>query len=739
MAVMEQRGFGEAMEQWHYEMRDLQRGTLERYVWATAAMAAFWLLWMSSPYYDAIPLGWGVLAALGLCTYVAASLQGRHERLAGAFLVLGQLAAQGLLVAVNQNPLHLGLGLVTLTMACSLFGAPGGLLVGAISFGSSMALWDAFHGAEASAGVAVPLGVLYLLIWGSMLIARRPFGDALQLALSGWTKLRLALDETRERRGELRRMVRALEEATFRIERINNELILARHQAELARVNKGRFAATVSHELRGPLNLILGFSKLMALSPERYGTALPRAYHADVDAVYTSSQHVVSLLDDILDLSQIEAEQMPLLKERVDLNEDVVREATRTVALLVERKGLALRTEFAKNLPAVLADRVRLRQVLLNLLTNAVRFTERGSITVRTELCEQGLRVSIADTGRGIAKDKMPRLFEEFYQLHLAEQQGLQGSGLGLAISKHLVGLHGGRIWAESTEGEGTTFYFTLPLPENTLQTPRTPRRQALPLPNAHRTVLVVHDDPLVLRVLARHLHGYQVIGLPKDNDLIAVVSDVHPRAVVTAPARAEAVVAAIADTPFDVPVLGCSMPDVDGASQIEGAVAYLMKPITQEIVQAILNRFHLGPEPTVLLVDDEPDAVRLLETFFESGLSQYRVLRAYSGRQALQIMQEEVPTVVFMDLVMPDLDGEGTIQKMRADPRLANVPVVIVSGHDPASQGPVLGTHISLTSIRPVTAGDGVRRVQALLDVLTPDYLPEASAPEQLAEAAQT
>jgi len=130
----------------------------------------------------------------------------------------------------------------------------------------------------------------------------------------------------------------------------------------------------------------------------------------------------------------------------------------------------------------------------------------------------------------------MPRLFEEFYQLHLTEQQGLQGSGLGLAISKHLVELHGGRIWAESTEGEGTTFYFTLPLPEETLAASRAPQRRALRQPESHHTVLVVHDDPLVLRVLARYLEGYQIVGLPKGKDVVTVVAETHPRAVITTP-----------------------------------------------------------------------------------------------------------------------------------------------------------------------------------------------------------
>jgi signal transduction histidine kinase/CheY-like chemotaxis protein len=728
----------EATERWSQEMQGLQRGMLARYKWAMVGIGVCWLIWVSSPYAPPLWLGWGALAALGGCTYVASRVEERHYYLSSALLILGCLGVQGLLVAWQPESLFLAIGLVALTAACALLGTLAGLVVAAASYTSSLWLWRTLHG-FAPPSLTISLALLYLLVWGSMSISRHPFDEALYLALSGWSRLRSALDEARERRGELHRTVRALEEATYRIERINNELLLARHQAELARVNKGRFAATVSHELRGPLNLILGFSKLMALSPERYGTPLPRAYHADIDAIYTSSQHVAALLDDILDLSQIEAEHMPLVRERIDLNEDVVREAVRTVALLAERKGLAIALDLQAGLPVVLADRVRLRQVLLNLLTNAVRFTDRGSIRVSTALCAHEIMVSVIDTGKGIAKEKMPRLFEEFYQLHLTEQQGLQGSGLGLAISKHLVELHGGRIWAESTEGEGTAFYFTLPLPEQALPAPRTSQQGERRQPEAHRTVLIVHDDPLVLRILARHLQGYQVIGLPRDGDMAAVVSATHPRAIITSLARANAVIAALAATPYDVPVLGCSMPDMNGGAPIEGAVAYLMKPVNQDIVHTLLRQLHLGPEPTVLIVDDEPDAVRLLEGFFATGLGHYRVLRAHGGQQALDIMRRDPPTVVFMDLVMPDLDGEATLRLMRADPQLATIPVVIVSGQDPTTQGPVLGTRISLTSLRPVEMADGVKRLRALLDVLSPSYLPDWSAPGPSAEAAQT
>jgi len=222
----------------------------------------------------------------------------------------------------------------------------------------------------------------------------------------------------------------------------------------------------VSHELRGPLNLILGFSRLMALSPERYGEPLPGAYRADVATIYRNSRHLSDLIDDILDLSQIEAERLPLAKERVDLEEEVVKEAAEFVHPLAERKGLTLTLRLAGTLPAVMVDRVRLRQVVLNLLTNAVRFSEKGEITLRTERQRERVLVSVQDSGPGIDADQLPRLFQEFSQAQPAERREVRGSGLGLAISKQLVELHGGEIWVQSTRGVGSTFSFTVPLSE---------------------------------------------------------------------------------------------------------------------------------------------------------------------------------------------------------------------------------------------------------------------------------
>jgi CheY-like chemotaxis protein len=409
-----------------------------------------------------------------------------------------------------------------------------------------------------------------------------------------------------------------------------------------------------------------------------------------------------------------------------------VEDAIRVVRPLAERKGLYLEVHLpADGLPTILADRVRLRQVMLNLLTNAVRFTQQGGITVDVTRRPDSVLVSIQDTGRGISSDELPRLFEEFSQLHLTEGDSVKGTGLGLAISKHLIELHGGRIWAESQENVGTRFYFTLPLPETTPTQPRHSRPTDSPLPaRPHDVCLVLHRDPAIVRLLARYLEGYHVIGVPREHDLLPLIHDYYPRAVVAPPPSAEHVRAALAVAQVDVPVISCSMPQLTQGPQVEGALSYLMKPVTREMVEATIRQVQWnGKEMNVLVVDDDPDTVRLLEIMLTSTPEAPRVWKAYDGQQALEIMQTRVPDLIFIDLLMPGLDGERTIAQMRIDHRLRAVPVVVVSARDMVGDTATLGTHIGVYSQRPVSITEGVKRLQALLDALTPRYLPEVAS----------
>ena len=263
-------------------------------------------------------------------------------------------------------------GLSTLLMTLGDWSDP----TGRLSVAHLAALW-------LTAGVlSITIGKLY---------------HAIREAEIGQIRAWQAVQEARLRRGELHSVVHSLEEATYRIERMNNELYLAKREADEARSLKVKFATTVSHEIRGPLNLILGYSRMMALFPERYGAPLPPNYRQDIETVYRSSQHLLSLVDDILDLGQMEAQRLPLVKDQVYLAEDVVDKVFHIVQPLAERKGLALRKEIVADLPWILADPIRLRQALLNLLINAVRVTEKGHITVSAEAYDESVRVSVEE------------------------------------------------------------------------------------------------------------------------------------------------------------------------------------------------------------------------------------------------------------------------------------------------------------------------------------------------------
>jgi signal transduction histidine kinase/CheY-like chemotaxis protein len=654
-------------------------------------------------------------------------VRSRHCRLACWLLLGSAISAVGLILAFEAHDTVIAYGVLTLVLAHSLLG-PWAALATAGGLCATAILAVRMRASGMAEGWG-PLAFLLLsaTAWAATALAERPLKTSVEWALEGWRQAREALAETRERRGELYRVVRALEEATYRIERANNELVLAQHAAEEARALKARFAATVSHELRSPLNLILGFSRLIALSPESYPEPLPRCYRDDVYTIYRNCQHLLALVDDILDLSQVEAQRLPLVKDQVDLEKDVVQKVVDIVEPLAKRKGLALTLALDGDLPPVVADPVRLRQALLNLLVNAVRFTEKGRVEVRAALREDHIEISVCDTGPGISQEDLPRLFREFQHVRSQDMADSSGSGLGLAISKHLIELHGGDIWVESQRGQGTTFSFSVPLPSASptygpvVETASAGRRAL-----DHRNCLVVHDDTDITRLLARHIGDYRLVGVPGHERIPDLIEELRPRAIVTTPALTDQVLEQVSQTPFDVPVVSFPLPSVRDQHRWERILAYLIKPISPETVAAVMSHVPQAQELNVLLVDDDPDTVRLLETMLTALPHPYRIHKAYDGAEALASMRRTLPAIVFLDLIMPGLDGAQVVEAMRADDRLAEVPVVMISGRDWIDESIKLGASFSVTCRAPVSLSRGIGCLQALLGALAPDYLGE-------------
>lgn len=224
--------------------------------------------------------------------------------------------------------------------------------------------------------------------------------------------------------------------------------------------SKRRFLANMSHELRTPLTNIIGFARLLLKGIDG---PLTEQQRQDLEIIYHNSQHLLGLINDLLDLSQIEAGLMELQFREVDLAE-LIRSVMATTSALVRGKKVTLQEEIAPDLPLVRADPARIRQVLLRLMANAAKYTDQGSITVRAWASNGQVLVSVSDTGVGIPPEDLERIFERFEQGGTENGRRANGAGLGLSLSKEFVEMHGGRIWAESRVGKGSTFTFSLPL-----------------------------------------------------------------------------------------------------------------------------------------------------------------------------------------------------------------------------------------------------------------------------------
>ncbi|NLF03034.1 MAG: response regulator, partial [Anaerolineales bacterium] len=407
-----------------------------------------------------------------------------------------------------------------------------------------------------------------------------------------------------------------------------------------------------------------------------------------------------------------------LVKDRVNLEEEIIGRAVAIVKPLAARKGLYLRYSPSADLPSILADPVRLRQVLLNLFTNSVRLTEQGGIEVTARQEGQEILVSVRDSGPGIAPEARQQLFREFGQIPSEPGSSPGGSGLGLAISKSLVELHGGRIWVDSEPGSGSTFSFTLPLPGAQPLAGDLVRTAAASALKSERTCLVVLDNEHALRALARYLEGYRIVGVPSPDGLRSFIKDLKPQAILTTPSQVELVAEQIPPTAH-VPIITCGLPK---APRLRGVISYLVKPIAPNALTAVVKGLH-KEEATILLVDDEVDALRLMERMLTGIPHPYRILKASSGEQAFAIMAESLPDLVIADLLMPELSGEEMIARMRGDERLRGVPIAVVSAQDPSGAALRISSPLSVHSGIDLDLASAAKQIVALLDMLSPHY----------------
>jgi PAS domain S-box-containing protein len=523
----------------------------------------------------------------------------------------------------------------------------------------------------------------------------------------------------------------------------------AREAAEAASRAKSQFLANMSHELRTPLNAIIGFSEL--LEDQAYGD-LNERQHKYVTNILSSGRHLLQLVNDILDLAKVEAGRLVVEASEFSVG-TALDDVQRIAEPLALAKRIGLTVESCDDLPRLIADRPKVKQILYNLVSNAIKFTpEGGSVVVAARAMDhrpkpllppewdaEGIVISVADTGIGIGPDDLERVFLEFEQLDSSYARQQEGTGLGLALTRRLVELHGGRIWVESEVGRGSTFSFVLPLTPGGPSTDSSLHQTtALPEPSDKRPlVLVVEDEKVGSELLTNYLskNGYAVVPARNGAEAIDLARQLRPAAITldillpdTDGLEVLATLRSLPET-REIPVVVVSISDNRELGFSLGAAGWLVKPVDREqfleVVCQVMPAGVRDRRTTVLVVDDEPETVEFLSDLLESR--GFRVLRAGNGEEAVRLALEEVPDAIILDLLMPGMTGFDVVQRLREHPKTRDIRILISTVKD-LTQDEREGLR---GQVQRIVSKSGAEDLLQALNTLTADgSLSAASAP---------
>jgi CheY-like chemotaxis protein len=449
---------------------------------------------------------------------------------------------------------------------------------------------------------------------------------------------------------------------------------------------KSAFLANMSHELRTPLNAILLYSEVIKNEAEDAGTA---DILTDAARVEAAGRHLLHLINDILDLAKIESGKMTLVTETFAVPE-LLEEVLSTVSNLATQNGNTVSMACGPDLLEMVGDSTKVRQVLLNLLSNACKFTRQGSIHVDGRLeAGEWVSLSVTDTGIGIAPEQVERIFNEFIQGDDSTTRRFGGTGLGLSLSRKFCQMMGGDVRVKSTLGQGSTFTILLPLRPRA-EAPREVPELPAPAPVKGRTVLLVDDDPSLLDSLSRLLarDGYHVRCAQDGEEGLALARELRPGIIVLdilLPRKdGWEVLGALKGDPelADIPVVLLSILDEAEKGLSLGAVDYLNKPLDRGRLRRVLAR-HLPLEPAtpVLVVEDDPPTREAMARILRSeGLE---TSTAGDGIEALAAMARQRPGAILLDLMMPNMDGFQFLLEKQRHPEWADIPLVAVTARE--------------------------------------------------------
>ena len=533
-----------------------------------------------------------------------------------------------------------------------------------------------------------------------------------------------------------------IQEMAAELKSERDKLELTSRELAAASQTKSEFLANMSHELRTPLNSIIGFSEI--LHDGVFGPVNEKQAKY-VNNVLVSGKHLLQLINDILDLSKVEAGKIELVCEDFSVS-DAINEVKTLTASIAAKKSIMVDLSVDEGITTIHADEGKFKQILYNLLSNAVKFTpEHGSVTVDARRQGDMAEISVTDTGIGISEKDQKKLFQPFMQADATTSREYGGTGLGLSLVKKFSELHGGTAWVESEPGKGSTFTFTIPIecrakaeteveateedmlgaevepevevaaeaemPEKMHEVPAVvdamsaeeiaaTRLPAIIEPEGasgdEPLILVVEDDENSSELLTVTLTGagYRVIPVYNGRKALAVAKRLKPFAItldIMLPGMDGWDVLKYLkydSETSDIPVIVVSMLDAAEVGFSLGVVDYFVKPVEKRTLIAALNTLKDALEidmPKVLVVDDDPDAVELVASMI--GPVGFEVIRAYGGEEGISKSFSEHPDVLILDLMMPDVSGFDVVSRLKTDPETRNIPIIICTSRDPTSE----------------------------------------------------
>lgn len=478
----------------------------------------------------------------------------------------------------------------------------------------------------------------------------------------------------------------------------------ARADAEKANAAKSAFLANMSHELRTPLNAIIGFTRIVRRKAEG---VLPDKQIENLDKVLISSEHLLSLINTVLDIAKIEAGRMDVLPANFRIA-SLIDLCINTSQPLI-KPGVTLEKTVDDRLSLVFSDQDKIRQIVLNLLSNAAKFTQQGKILISAYPGENDqLCISVSDTGIGISDEALTRIFKEFQQADSSTTRQYGGTGLGLSISRNLAHLLGGDLTVASELGKGSTFLLKIPMqyqnrspegPEAVSETSTLPAAASTE-PTAHgresasnkKRILVIDDDPDAIYLLQENLDrkDFDIIGTRDGKEGLRMARDHHPQAIlldiVMSGMDGWQILYDLKQDPrtAEIPVIVLTIVDKKALGFRLGASAYLLKPLDAVAVRDALDHVIGNPltgQKQVLVIDDDPNVVEMLRQFLLN--SEFELTAAFNGRAGLNSIKEKRPDIILLDIMMPEMDGFQVIEELRKDPVNREIPIIVISAKE--------------------------------------------------------